>query len=287
MFGPQRSRLRLLSALGLTLAVSICLILSGAVSAHAADRQQIEDFLEVTGFDVALDSIAHSAENAPGMIGIDPVVFGAQWEIVAEDVFDRDEMYQTAIGFLEKSLRSEALLHAASFYASDLGQRLVQAENATHDVQDGDVIQAAGERIISMMVQNGDPKLGIFRDMQRAIDAGDSALRAVQEIQIRFITAAQGAGLVDLGLDEETLREVLRAQETDLRIAMQQGSLANSAYAYQGFSEVELQDYVDALEHPLMQEVYELLNAIQFEIQADRFEELAYRMRDLVPAEDL
>jgi hypothetical protein len=41
------------------------------------------------------------------------------------------------------------------------------------------------------------------------------------------------------------------------------------------------------LEHPLMQQVYALLNAVQYEITANRFEALAYRLQDLQPAQDL
>ncbi len=36
-----------------------------------------------------------------------------------------------------------------------------------------------------------------------------------------------------------------------------------------------------------MQEVYELLNAVQYHIMADRFEHLAGRMAGLQPAQDL
>ncbi|MEL6608443.1 MAG: hypothetical protein AAFO93_05985 [Pseudomonadota bacterium] len=45
--------------------------------------------------------------------------------------------------------------------------------------------------------------------------------------------------------------------------------------------------YLDALEHPLMQRVYELMNAVQFQLQAQRFETLAERMVDLYPQQDI
>jgi len=42
-----------------------------------------------------------------------------------------------------------------------------------------------------------------------------------------------------------------------------------------------------ALEHPDMKLVYELLNAVQYEIMANRFEVLATRMADLHPPQDI
>ena len=53
-----------------------------SVSAGAADRDRLQAFLQVTGFDVSLESIALSAEHAPDMLGMesnDLVTVGAQW----------------------------------------------------------------------------------------------------------------------------------------------------------------------------------------------------------------
>ena len=58
----------------LLLAVCLQWPVSGA---RAADRDRIEAFLEVTGFDVALDSIASSASAAPQMLGLEAEQFGA------------------------------------------------------------------------------------------------------------------------------------------------------------------------------------------------------------------
>ena len=49
----------------------------------------------------------------------------------------------------------------------------------------------------------------------------------------------------------------------------------------------DLRAYVAALEHPIMARVYELMNAVQYEILANRFEVLAARMRGLTPAQEL
>lgn len=45
--------------------------------------------------------------------------------------------------------------------------------------------------------------------------------------------------------------------------------------------------YAEALEQPDMQKVYELLNAVQYEIMANRFEVLAARMSGLQPGQDI
>ena len=59
-------------------------------AAEAAERAKIEAFLNVTGFDVALESIRLSAESAPQMLGLQAEDFGSEWTRLANDVFDVD-----------------------------------------------------------------------------------------------------------------------------------------------------------------------------------------------------
>lgn len=93
--------------------------------------------------------------------------------------------------------------------------------------------------------------------------------------------------MIDLQLDADELRALLKEQEGTLRMDLQMSGMAASAYTYQDFSDADLERYVEALEQDRMQEVYELLNAVQYEITANRFEELALRMAELQPGEDI
>lgn len=265
----------------------LLLSLLAASATLAADRQRVTTFLNVTGFDVALDSIALSAASAPQMLGLDVGTFGNQWGRLSDDVFDTAVMRRMAEDILVETLDDAALDHAAAFYASDLGQRLVRAENAAHMVADDEVKQEAGSRIIADLVKSGSERLVLFQRMGRAIDAADTGVRAVQQIQFRFLMAATAAGVIDLELDADELRALLDSQADAMRLELQASGLASSAYTYQDFTDEELEQYVTALEQEKMQEVYELLNAVQYEITANRFEELARRLADLTPAQDI
>lgn len=258
-----------------------------SIPVQAAERDKVEAFLEITGFDIALDSIALSAGSAPQMIGLEASAFGSDWERLAADVFDTTEMRDMALEILTNTLSDEALSHAAGFYASDLGQRLVQAENASHMIEDDEVKQLAGERIISDLVQDGEDRVQLFHRMSGAIGSASAGLKAIQQIQYRFLMAASAAGVIELEVDAEGLRALLKEQEGEMILAIQASALAGNAYTYQGFSDDEVQAYVVALEEPLMQEVYELLNAVQNEITANRFELLAYRMAEMHPGQDI
>lgn len=278
--------IHLRSARWAPLAAVFFLVTLVVLPARAAERARIEAFLVTTGFDVALDSIALSSASAPQMLGLDAEAFGQQWRDMAQEVFDTEGMRSDALDILEETLSDAALDHAVEFYASDLGQRLVVAENSSH-MEDDDLKQEAGQAIVSELVRHGSKRVEWLKRMNRAIDSSGTALRALQEIQLRFLLAASAAGVIELDMDTEDLRALLRRNETEMRNALQVSALAGAAFTYQAFSDTEVQAYTEALEQPLMQEVYELLNAVQYHIMADRFEQLAARMAGLQPAQDL
>lgn len=253
----------------------------------AAGRDRIEAFLTTTGFDVALESIALASASAPRMLGIDPEGFGSDWTRLTEEVFDTEDMHETAIAILEQTLSDDALNHAVEFYASDLGQRLVEAENSSHMVEDDDAKQQQGQEIVAGLVKEGSKQIENLKRMNAAIDASDTALRALQEVQLRFLLAASASGVIDLELGADDLREMMKQNETGMRQALQLSALVGAAYTYQDFSDADIIAYAEALEQPLMQEVYELLNAVQYEIMAMKFEVLASRMAELHPVQDI
>jgi hypothetical protein len=263
------------------------LLVATVVSVQAADRDRLEAFLQVTGFDVALESIRLSASSAPQMLGLEANDFGAQWTLMADRVFDTDVMHGLAMDILEKTLSDDMLIHGVEFYASDLGQRLVAAENTAHMIEDDDLKRKEGADLVADMVAAGAPRVGYLKQMNAAVGSQDTSLRSIQEIQVRFLMAAAGAGVIELRMDEPDLRALMQSQEPELRISLAEGALSGAAYTYRDFTDDEILAYTDALEQPLMAQLYELMNAVQFEITANRFEALAAEMADLQPAQEL
>lgn len=262
------------------------LALASVVPGWAADRADVEGFLKVTGFDVAIEAIALSAEGAPDMLGLEAGDFGAEWRFVSKQVFDPQFMKERATVILVATLEDDYLSHASTFYGSDLGLRLVEAENTSHFEED-EAKYEAGREIVSQMVADGSPRIELLQRMNHAIDPNDIGPRAVQEIQVRFIMAAAFAGVIELRVDEEGLRAAMAENETAMRLEMEAASLANAAYTYREFSDAEVLAYAQALEHPDMQVVYELMNAVHFEVMMNRFEALATRLGDMHPQQDL
>lgn len=268
------------------LALGGAILLCGAWTAIAAERDDIDTFLETTGFDVALESIAQSAETAPAILGIDPGEFGTEWTRLSQQVFDPQDMHDLALDLLEVTLSEAALTHAQDFYASEFGQRLVAVENDAH-MEDDDLKRQEGGLIVAQLDLDKDPRLDLLRQMNDAIGSIDFSVRALQEIQFRTLTAAGDAGVIELRLAPDELRAFLSRNSDQMRENLMLSALTGAAYTYRGFSDDEIRTYTEALRTPLMQEVYALLNAVQYEIMANRFEIMAMRLAEMQPGQDL
>jgi hypothetical protein len=266
--------------------VAISLLFLMVVPAKAADRVKIAQFMAVTGFDVALESMRLSARDAPTMLGLDADEFGLSWSRLADSIFEPEALKNDALEILDNALTDDVLAHATQFYGSKLGQRLVTAENESHGLEFEDR-EAEGARLAQALSARGSPQPQYYLDMAESIGYVGATIKAYREVQVRFLMAASLAGLIDQRFDEVDLRAMLAQQDDEVRRAMAENLIVANAFTYRDFTDSEIEIYRDALAMPQMMEVYELMNAIHFTIMADRFERMALEMVNLTPTQEL
>lgn len=270
----------------LSAALILLVAMVWGVAAQAADRERLREFLEVTGFDVAITSMQDGAMAGPGIAGGAPDDFGSQYAALAERVFDPDLMLERAITIMEAGMPEALVDHGIAFYQGDLGQRLVAAENAAHVTPDEER-HAEGETLLRAMMEDNPARLEDLQAMMDAIGGVDASVRSVIEVQVRYLLSAMSAGSVDIDYSEDELRALIAEQEPQIRRDIAVYSMLGAAYAYRDFSDEDVHAYRLALEVPQMRQVYELLNAIQFEVMAERYEVLAAELAKLAPQQDI
>ena len=266
--------------------VAISLLFLMVMPAKAADRTKIAQFISVTGFDVALESMRLSARDAPTMLGLDADDFGLSWSRLADRIFEPEALKNDALEILDNALTDDVLAHVSQFYGSKLGQRLVTAENESHGLEFEDR-EAEGARLAQALSARGSPQPQYYLDMAESIGYVGATIKAYREVQVRFLMAASLAGLIDQRFDEVDLRAMLAQQDDEVRRAMAENLIVANAFTYRDFTDSEIEIYRDALAMPQMMEVYELMNAIHFTIMADRFERMALEMVNLTPTQEL
>ncbi len=265
---------------------ALMLLLGALAPAQATERAKLRAFLEVTGFDKAIEGLQDGAIAGPGLAGDAPDAFGSEWVRLAREIFDKPEMIEQTLDMMEAVMPEALIDHGAAFYATDLGQRLVAAENASIATPD-DEKYALAEELVSDMIQSDPERIELFREMSDAIGGVEQSVRSAIEIQVRYLMAAIAAGSSDIDMSEADLRGLLESQADEIRQNVQIYSILGSAYTYRDFSNEELRLYVEALKHPQMRQVYEVLNAIQFEVMAARYERLAAALAGLAPQTEL
>ena len=266
--------------------LAMSLLFCTVMPVKSADRAQIAQFMAVTGFDVALESMRLSARDAPTMLGFDADDFGLSWSRLADRMFEPEALKSDALEILDKALTEDVLAHATGFYGSDLGQKLVTAENESHGLEFEDR-EVEGARLAQALAARGSPQPQYFLDMAESIGYVGATIKAYREVQVRFLMAASLAGLIDRRFDEVDLRAMLAQQDDEVRQAMSDNLIVANAFTYRDFTDREMEIYRDALAMPQMMEVYELMNAIHFTIMADRFERMAVEMVKLTPTQEL
>lgn len=254
----------------------------GGAYAQGATPEKIRKFLDVTGFDVAISAIQQGALAGPALTGSAPDQFGRNWVRLAEKVFEPKAMVDDAVEMIAAVMPEDLLDHGISFYGSDLGQHIVAIENETH-MEDDAKKQEAGEALVRELLAANSPRLDVFRAMSQAIGSTDVTIRSIVEIQVRYLMAAAAAGANELEISEEDLRGMLMSQQDEMRRNIEANGLVSNAYAYRALNDQELIDYLAALQDPEMKQVYEVLNAVQYEIMANRYERLAAQLGGLQP----
>ena len=104
------------------------------------------------------------------MLGLEAEDFGSEWSRLVREVFETELMHDMALDILGKALDDDLLTHAADFYATDLGQRLVVAENASHMKEDDDLKSESGLAIIDGLVRIGSPRVDLLNRLNAASD---------------------------------------------------------------------------------------------------------------------
>lgn len=167
---------------------------------------------------------------------------GAGFQIQLEAIYDPPRMVEDVRRALETELQGETLEQAITFFASDLGQRIVTLENSARvAIGDADVEKAARAHYAEL--EGGDdPRLA---QVIALADAGDMINRNV--------TSAMNAnyqfmrGLADGDVFEMTEDEILADVASDMDEITEDTTGWLYGYfllAYHPLSDAELQDYI-------------------------------------------
>lgn len=273
---------------GMSRAVAVCVLSLLPFSAFAASEEKVNEFLSVTGFDVAIDTLPSSAKGGPAILGLETRDFGPGFELAASRAFDLSTLRGEAIQKISEGLSEEEIEHAIDFYDSPLGRRLVKAENISHFDEDSAARQIRGRIILAGMDADAqEERMNVLNVLAQASVTMEESLRSQTGAQFRFLVAADYEGLHSLSLPEDMMYGLLLSSMLDMKDEILMDAVVSSAVTYESFSNEELVSYTKALQKEDMQSVYEVMDDVYFDLLGDSFVRLAEEMAKLGVSQEL
>lgn len=260
--------------------LAVLLFANPAFPAKSTDNgdDQVLQFLQVTGFHMAIEDLANQAHAAPGVFGLNDPKFGRDWSRGVDIIFDEEALMQQAASLLLGTLDEVAVTYALEFYSSDLGVRLVAAETTRPKIDTADAMH----KIDEVKNLNLDPDHLLRGDLIRKLSAttqsADFHLVSFLSVQNSLLLAAHSGEVAASEFDAEKSLQFLQIDASEMQSRFQSRLVERASDIYRDFTNEELNGYLAALEHPHMQEVYGQMHAMLLQLVSNRLDVLTMEL---------
>jgi hypothetical protein len=167
---------------------------------------------------------------------------GAGWQVQVEAIYSADRMVDSVRTALDAELEGDALETAITFFASDLGQKIVTLENSARQAMgEADVEEAARARYAEL-ADGDDARLAQLKTFVASGDMLNRNVTAALNSNYQFMRGLADGDVVEMS-DEEILNDVAGDMEeiTEDTTAWLYGFFL---LAYHPLSDAELDRYI-------------------------------------------
>lgn len=177
---------------------------------------------------------------------------GPGWAAAVSAIYDVATLTSRFEAALDAELAADpaALAEINTFFASELGQRVVTLEIDARRAFLDEAAEEAAHVAADNRFAERDPRAGLLR---RVIEAGDlieGNVASALSGNLAFIQGMSASGAYGEGLPEDQMMSDVWAQEDQVREDTTSWLYAYLGLAYQPLTEAELQAYVDFSESP-------------------------------------
>lgn len=150
------------------------------------------------------EGVRYSAELNADMLGGQG---GAGWQVQVDAIYDVDRMVEGVRRALDLELEGAAREQAITFYASDLGQKIVSLENSARSaIAEPDVEEAARARY-GELAQSDDARLTQLRAFVQTGDMLNRNVTSALNSNYQFMRGLADGNAVEMS-DEDILKDV-------------------------------------------------------------------------------
>ncbi|WP_208354151.1 DUF2059 domain-containing protein [Pseudaestuariivita rosea] len=167
------------------------------------------------------------------------------WPQTVSGIYDAERMRTTLISTFDTEMEGVDLAPLETFFASDLGQKIIRLELSAREafLEDG-VEEAANERF-RQLDEEDDARLALIKEFARANDLIDSNVVGAMNSNYAFFVGLIDSGQTQMGMTEDQILSDVWQQEPEIRANTTEWLYSYQLLAYQPLNDEELQAYLD------------------------------------------
>lgn len=240
------------------LALALLLAVASPALAETADKSpvaeaSVDQLSEVLQLDALFQVLREEGLGHGDMLEADmfPAGGGAEWDAALSRIYDVEHLRTGFAAALEQALRSdpEAVDEITSFFASDLGQRIlgleIEARRAFLDTASEEAAQVAADNAKAAR----EPRVDQLRRMIEAADLLEMNVAGALSGNLAFMTGMASTGAYGAMPTDQILSDVW-AQEDQIRADTSTWLYSYLGLAYHPLTDAEMESYIAFWDSP-------------------------------------
>ncbi len=262
---------------------SIPLVFSVAVAdaQRAPDRgampASVETLLDLVGMDESYVIMSEAGQRDAQQLEEDLFASSGAgaWQTIIADLYHPDELRAAfTSGFAFDRMDDDTLSDAISFWGSDLGQRIVEAELTAWDAMSDEEIEELANEIYFQRVADNDPRLPILERFTEVNDFVDLNVAGALNSNFAFYRGMADGGAYQFDMPQDMMLAEVMGQEPEIRENAILWLYSFQLMAYDNLSDADIEAYIAFSES----EAGQTYNAAIFQGYDNVFETMSYRL---------
>jgi hypothetical protein len=176
----------------------------------------------------------------------------ARWSAILERIYAKDRMLTVFRARFASALADdpETVAAAATFFGSDLGQRIITLEIEARRAMLDDAVSEAAKVLAQDMFADQDPRIALLQDYEAASDLVSLNVAGGLNGNYAFMRGMADAGGPGAQLTEDEMLADVWGGEAQVRAQTTEWLYSYFALAYQPLDDDDLRDYTDFWRSP-------------------------------------
>tara|TARA_Y100000815_G_scaffold11722_1_gene10507 strand:- start:559 stop:1383 length:825 start_codon:yes stop_codon:yes gene_type:complete len=223
-----------------------------ALPLRADPAAQVDDLLAALRLPETLEVMAQEGTEYGGELEAEMFAGhgGARWQAMVARIYDVSRMEEIMREALEQELAGQDVAALTTFFASELGARIVELEISARRALLDDDVDAENRLKVEEMRADDDPRLELLEQFVTANELIEFNVVGGMNANYAFYRGLSDGGAFPFELSEEEMLADVWSQEDDVRQETEEWMYSYLSLAYEPLEDADLSAYITLSETP-------------------------------------